>query len=66
MPFKFEKLDVWQASIELTGIVHVTTCKFPRAELYVLTAQMKRAADSVCFNIAEGSTGRSNPEYWRF
>jgi four helix bundle protein len=66
MAFKFEKLEVWQESIELTGIVHEVTCKFPKAELYVLTSQMKRAADSVCLNIAEGSTGQSNPEYRKF
>ncbi|MET4081443.1 four helix bundle protein [Pedobacter sp. UYP30] len=27
---------------------------------------MKRAADSVLMNIAEGSTGQSNPEFKRF
>lgn len=27
---------------------------------------MKRAADSVSLNIAEGSTGQSNPEFKRF
>ncbi|WP_354357494.1 four helix bundle protein [Pedobacter sp. UYP30] len=32
----------------------------------MLTSQMKRAADSVLMNIAEGSTGQSNPEFKRF
>lgn len=66
MPFKFEKLEVWKDSVELTGIVHEVTLKFPAPELYVLTAQIKRAADSVCLNIAEGSTGQSNAEFKRF
>jgi four helix bundle protein len=34
--------------------------------MYVLTSQIKRAADSVSLNIAEGSTGQSNREFNRF
>lgn len=34
--------------------------------LYSLSSQMKRAADSVVLNIAEGSTGQSKPEFKRF
>lgn len=66
MPFKFEKLEVWQESIELTGLVHEISLKFPKEELYVLTSQIKRAADSVALNVAEGSTGQTNPEFSRF
>jgi four helix bundle protein len=66
MAFKFENLKVWQEAVELTGITHDVTSKFPASELYVLTSQMKRAADSVCLNIAEGSTGQSNPEFRKF
>ena len=66
MPFKFEKLIVWQKSLDLSEIVHDVTKKFPREELYVLTAQIKRAADSVSLNIAEGSTGQTNAEFNRF
>lgn len=66
MPFKFEKLIVWQKALNLTTVVHEITQKFPKDELYVLTSQMKRAADSVALNIAEGSTGQSNPEFNKF
>ena len=66
MPFKFEKLIVWQKSLDLSEIVHDVTKKFPKEELYVLTAQIKRAADSVSLNIAEGSTGQTNAEFNRF
>jgi four helix bundle protein len=34
--------------------------------MYILTSQIKRAADSVSLNIAEGSTGQSNREFNRF
>jgi four helix bundle protein len=41
MPFKFEKLIVWQKALDLTAFVHETTLQFPKEELYVLTSQMK-------------------------
>jgi len=66
MPFKFENVKVWQACIELSGIVNDITKKFPKDELYVLTSQIKRAADSISLNIAEGSTGQTNPEFKKF
>ena len=66
MAFKFENLKVWQEALELTGIVHEESEKFPGNELYVLTSQIKRAADSVALNIAEGSTGQSNKEFKKF
>src|SRR5436190_14497520 len=66
MAFKFEKLNVWQRALDLSTLVHEITQKFPKEELYILTSQIKRAADSVALNIAEGSTGQSNPEFKRF
>jgi four helix bundle protein len=66
MPFKFEKLEVWREAIELSGVVNNVASKFPKEELYVLTSQMKRACDSIALNIAEGSTGQTNPEYKKF
>ena len=66
MPFKFEKLIVWQKAVDHSDIVHQLAKKFPKDELYILTSQIKRAADSVSLNIAEGSTGQSNPEFNRF
>jgi four helix bundle protein len=66
MPFKFEKLEVWRESIELSGIVSDVAMKFPKVERFVLTAQIQRAADSVSLNIAEGSTGQSDPEFGKF
>ena len=66
MPFKFEGLQVWQKALDLTLVVHQVTKQFPREELYILTSQIKRAADSISLNIAEGSTGQTDPEYNRF
>lgn len=63
MPFKFENLIVWQKAVDLADKVNQLTKSFPKEELYVLTSQIKRAADSVSLNIAEGSTGQTNPEF---
>src|SRR5258705_10349854 len=66
MPFKFEKLLVWQKAVDLSDIIHQLVRSFPKEEAYILTSQIKRAADSVSLNIAEGSTGQTNPEFKRF
>lgn len=66
MPFKFEKLLVWQKALDLSGVVSDIVKNFPKEETYVLASQIKRAADSVSLNIAEGSTGQTNPEFKRF
>jgi len=60
MAFKFENLQVWQKALDLSVEVHQLTKSFPKDELYVLISQIKRAADSVVLNIAEGCTGQSN------
>jgi four helix bundle protein len=66
MGFKFEKLVVWQKAIKFSTDVHNLTREFPKEELYILTSQIKRAADSVVLNIAEGSTGQSHDEFKQF
>ena len=67
MPFKFEKLIVWQIALDLADAVYQLTVKyFSKEEIYVLTSQIRRAADSVSLNIAEGSTGQSNAAFTRF
>lgn len=66
MPFKFEKLEIWKLAIDLADDVHNLTRNFPKEEMFSLTSQMKRAADSISLNIAEGSTGQSDPEQMKF
>ncbi len=66
MAFKFENLKVWQLSVDFSAEIHEMTRQFPKEELFILTSQIKRAADSISLNIAEGSTGQSNPEFKRF
>lgn len=66
MAFRFEELRVWQEALRLCNEVDTLTKAFPKKELYSLSSQVKRAADSVVLNIAEGSTGQSKPEFRRF
>jgi four helix bundle protein len=66
MGFKFEKLDVWHKSVELSYKINKLVGSFPKEEMFVLSSQLKRSADSISLNIAEGSTGQSNAEFKRF
>jgi four helix bundle protein len=66
MSFKFEKLEVWQLSLEYSDLIYGITANLPKKEAYNLVSQMERAATSVSLNIAEGSTGQSNPEQAKF
>jgi four helix bundle protein len=66
MAFKFESLQVWQKGLDLTDEINQLTKSFPKEELYVLSPQIKRAADSVVLNIAEGCTGQSDATFKQF
>jgi four helix bundle protein len=62
----FRELKVWQKAHELTLGVYRTTKAFPREEQFGLTAQLRRAAESVAANIAEGCGRDGDPEFARF
>jgi len=64
--YKFEKLEVWQLSLEYTDLIYEVAHKLPRLEEYNLKSQITRAATSISLNIAEGSTGQSDAEQARF
>lgn len=66
MSFKFEKLQIWQKAMELGENINKMTDSFPKKELYNLSSQIRRAADSIALNISEGSILQSGPEYKRF
>lgn len=64
--FKFEKLRIWNDSMDLAEDIFESSTKFPKEEIYNLTSQIRRASDSIALNISEGSILQSNPEYQRF
>ena len=56
--FSFEKLAVWNESRQLTKELYNITKLFPASEKFGLVNQLRRAAVSVCSNIAEGASRR--------
>lgn len=63
--FNFEKLNVYQDSIELSLEIYKLTKSFPKNEVFGLTSQLNRAAVSISLNIAEGSS-RGTKEFAHF
>ena len=66
MPYKFEKLEVWQFALEYVDLIYDLASRLPKSEEFNLKSQIVRAATSVALNIAEGSTGQSDAEQARF
>ncbi len=53
-------------SLDLVDAAYTGTRKFPKDEMYYLANQIRRAAESVLSNIAEGCARQSTPEFKRF
>lgn len=64
--YNFEKLTVWQKSLNFCEIAYKESRSFPKEELFGLTSQLRRAATSIPLNIAEGSASKSKREFKRF
>jgi four helix bundle protein len=62
----YRKLTVWQKSHLLVLALYKLTAKFPQAEMYGLTSQIRRAAVSISANIAEGCARGGDAEFGRF
>lgn len=64
--FKFEKLIIWQKSMDFGEEIYNLSHRFPKDEIYNLSSQIRRAVDSIALNISEGSIGQTNSEFKRF
>ena len=62
----FKDLKVWQRADELAFRVFDLTEEFPKAYLFDLTSQLRRAVLSVPTNIAEGCASFHSREFLQF
>lgn len=62
----FRKLSVYSKALMFNKLVRSVTRKFPKDEIYSLTSQFRRAADSIVLNVSEGAGNRSNKEFAKF
>lgn len=61
-----KKLDVYQISLKLVKEIYNVTQQYPAEERFLIVNQVRRAAISVCSNLAEGSARKSKQEKIRF
>ena len=62
----YRDLDIWNAGIDLVKEIYKLTEKFPKEEMYGLSAQMRRSAISIPSNVAEEFHRHHNKEYRQF
>lgn len=62
----FKNLEVWEKAHNLTLEIYKVTKKFPKEELFSLTAQLRRCCASIPANIAEGCGRSGDAEFGRF
>jgi four helix bundle protein len=62
----YRELNAWQKSYALALAVYQATRTFPRAEVFGLTSQLRRASVSIPANIAEGYCRHGRGDYLRF
>jgi four helix bundle protein len=63
---KYTDLIVWQKAMASAKVIYRVTEAFPRAEMYGLTAQIRRCAVSIPSNIAEGFGRRGAGQFGQF
>jgi four helix bundle protein len=63
---KYQELIAWQKAIAVVSEIYSLTSAFPKAEIYGLTSQLRRAAVSIPSNIAEGQGRATKAEFIQF
>ena len=64
--FRFEKLDIWKESIEISDVLFDYADKADSKRLFKFSEQLRAAAMSISNNIAEGSGSFSDKEFANF
>lgn len=50
----YKDLDIYKIGLDLFYVIHPSSLKLPKHELYELGSQVRRSSDSVVTNIVEG------------
>ncbi len=64
--FRFEKLDIWKDSIEISDVLFDYADKADEKRKYKFAEQLRAAGMSISNNIAEGSGSFSDKEFANF
>lgn len=59
----FHNYKVWEKGHQFALNIYRKTKSFPKEEIFGITSQIRRAATSIPFNIAEGCGRRSDAEF---
>lgn len=62
----FRELRIWQNGMQIVKQTYLITKNFPKAEIFGLVSQIRRAAVSVPSNISEGFARNHDNEYRQF
>jgi four helix bundle protein len=62
----FRKFKAWKACFDLTLAVFEASKTWPKAELFGITSQVRRAVVSAGANVAEGSGKHSHADFARY
>lgn len=62
----YQDLDVWNRGMDIAVNVFILTKAYPSDEKFGMISQMRRAANSIPANIAEGWARQSNKEFQYF
>jgi len=64
--YNFNRLEVYRRADAFSDVGYRASRSFPKFEMYALGDQMRRVADSVVLNIAEGGGKKTNAEMLQF
>lgn len=64
--FYFERLEVWQEAKSFVKDIYLITAGFPSDEKFGIVSQMRRASTSICANVAEGMSRKTEKDKARF
>lgn len=62
----YRDLIAWQKAVDLAEYIHNASEKFPRREIFALSAQIRRATYSISSNIAEGQGRATTRDFLNF